>query len=134
MRILQRPQTISDALRDNTLTERDKLNFLWVIVFINSLITQKSYLSTFLQLFQSPVFGLLNSLPLGITIWGILVCFRANRRGDNRQFLDRYICLYAALSIRAYPFYFLLIVVSDVVSDAVRLLIDLPNLSLLFFP
>lgn len=129
MRILQRPQTIADALRDNTLTERDKLNFLWVILFINSLINQGSYLSTFFQLFQSPVFGLLNFLPLGITIWGILVCFRANRCGDNHHFLDRFLCLDAALSIRVYPFYFLL----NVVSNIVRSLISLPNLSLLFF-
>ena len=129
MRILQRPQTIADALRDETLTERDKLNFLWVIVFINSLISRESYLSTFFQLFRSPVFGLLQLFPLGITIWGILVCFRANRCGDNRQFIDRFICLDAALSIRIYPFYFLL----NVVLHIVHSLIYLPNLSPLFF-
>ena len=127
MRILQRPQTIADALRDETLTERDKLNFLWVIVFINSLISRESYLSTFFQLFRSPVFGLLQLLPLGITVWGILVCFRANRCGDNRQFIDRFICLDAALSIRVYSVYFLFYILLCIVNFLSGFLLpDLP--------
>ena len=107
MRILNRPQTIANALRENTLTERDKLNFIWVILVVNSVSVSESSLAPFLRFFTSPLTALLQLLTLGIFIWGILASYRVNRRGDNRQFLERFVCLTAALSIRFYPCYWL---------------------------
>ncbi|MBE9129465.1 MULTISPECIES: hypothetical protein [unclassified Coleofasciculus] len=48
-----------------------------------------------------------------------MASFRANLRGDNRQFLERFICLSAALSIRAYLVYFLLAFVARAIPSLI---------------
>ncbi len=35
-----------------------------------------------------------------ITVGGVLACYRANRRGDNEEFIDRFICLSWPVGIR----------------------------------
>ena len=106
--IFQSPHRIAIALRNNTLTEHDKLNFLWVIVGINSLFGQAGFLSGLQTTFS--IYGLIQLLPLGILIWGIGASYRVNCRGDNQRFLERFFCLTAALSIRAYLAYFVMVV------------------------
>ncbi|NJO11594.1 MAG: hypothetical protein HC873_20355 [Leptolyngbyaceae cyanobacterium SL_1_1] len=41
----------------------------------------------------------------GILIWGVIASYRVNRQGDNQHFIERFICLTASLSIRAYLVY-----------------------------
>lgn len=103
--IFQSPRRVAFALRDNTLTEHDKLNSLWVVVAINSLFSQAGFLSSLQTIFS--IYGLIQLLPLGVVIWGISASYRVNSRGDNQRFLERFFCLTAALSIRAYLAYFL---------------------------
>ena len=107
MKILERPRSIADSLRNGDLTEQNKLNFYWVLFGLQSIFGQ-NYLNSLLQILVSPLGAIVHLMPLGISIWGILACFRANRRGDNCQFLERFICLFASLAIRIYPLYFLL--------------------------
>lgn len=53
-------------------------------------------------------YGLILLVPWGILIWGINASYRANRRGDDQNFIERFICLTASLSIRAYLTYVVL--------------------------
>jgi hypothetical protein len=43
-----------------------------------------------------------------VTVAGLVVCFRANARGDNRAFLERYLCLSALVGLVAAALYYAL--------------------------
>ncbi|ESA35199.1 hypothetical protein N836_01150 [Leptolyngbya sp. Heron Island J] len=105
MTIFQSPQRVAIALRDNTLSEREKLNFLWVSIAIASIFGQASILGA---LAQPNIYGLVQLVPWGVEIWGIVVSYRANCRGDNQHFLERFVCLTTSLAIRAFLVYFVL--------------------------
>ena len=112
MKILQRPATVAKALRDEALTERDKFNLYLVVVIINLLFSNGNYLLILIQLVFNPYGALSNTLPflipVAILFWGLLACFRANQNGDNRCFIERFVCLFASLAILIYPIIFLL--------------------------
>lgn len=123
MTVFQNPRQVAIALRDDTLSEREKLNFVWVSIAIASIFGEASILSA---LARPNVAGLILLVPWGIQIWGIMASFRANRRGDNQNFIERLICLTTALSIRAS-------LVSFVLSALIYSLIYWPPLSSLIF-
>lgn len=109
MTIFQPPQRVAIALRDDTLSEREKLNFVWVLIAVAAIFGEASILSA---LARPNVYGLIQLVPWGIQIWGIAASFRANRRGDNQNFLERLTCLATSLSIRPYLIYFVLAAVT----------------------
>ncbi len=45
-------------------------------------------------------------VSLLITIGGLVVCFQANAYGDNRAFLERYLCLSVPLGFMTYVLYY----------------------------
>ncbi len=106
MTIFQGPKRIAISLRDDTLTEREKLNFLWVLIAIAGIFGQASALGALRAL--PSVYGLIQLVPWGVQIWGIIASYRANRRGDNQNFIERFTCLTASLSLQAYLVYFVL--------------------------
>lgn len=103
MTIFQSPQRVAIALRDDTLTEREKLNFLWVLIALSAIFGEDSILTDFWSL--PSAYGLLLLAPWGIQVWGIIASYRVNRQGDNQNFVERFICLTASLSIRVYLAY-----------------------------
>ena len=106
MTIFQQPRRVAIALRDGTLTERAKLNFLWVLIAIGALWSDDSILRAIRAIPSG--FGLILLVSWGILVWGVIASYRANRRGDNQNFIERFICLIASLSIRAYLVYVVL--------------------------
>lgn len=106
MTIFQPPQRVAIALRDNTLSEREKLNFVWMSIAIAAVFGETSILSA---LARPDVYEL---ILWGILIWGVAASFRANRRGDNQNFIERLLCLTTSLSIRPYLIGFVLAAVT----------------------
>jgi uncharacterized membrane protein (DUF485 family) len=105
---------VAIALRDGTLTERAKFNFLWVLIAIGALWSDDSILSAIRAIPSG--FGLILLVSWGILLWGVNASYRANRRGDNQNFIERFICLTASLSIRAYLVYVVLIILISFLS------------------
>jgi FtsH-binding integral membrane protein len=105
--IFQKPRQVAIALRDGTLAERAKLNFLWILIAITGIFGQDSALRALRTL--SSGYGLILLVPWGILVWGVIASYRANRQGDNQNFIERFICLTASLSIRAYLAYAVLV-------------------------
>ena len=93
--MILRPRRLADALAANALSEPEKFQYLvlWAVAGI---------------LFGAGVGGWdawtrsrVASLALlaAVTVVGLRVCFRANTRGDNRAFLERYVCLSALIGL-----------------------------------
>lgn len=127
MTVFQSPKRVAIALRDDTLTEREKLNFLWVLIAIAGIFGQASALGALRAL--PSVYGLIQLVPWGVQIWGVIASYRTNRQGDNQNFIERFTCLTASLAIQA----FLVYLVLTLLVNALPTVIYLPQVSGLQF-
>lgn len=100
--MILRPRRLAVALATGELSEREKFHYLlaWAVIGIVA---------------PSQVGGWTDWSRLRVTfavvslvIWviGLLACFGANARGDNRAFLERYLCLSVPLGIMSYVAYY----------------------------
>ena len=104
--VLWRAKALALDLRDDRVSERDKLGYLLVGLLIQGLIGRASLLNALRS--RADVLGIL--VLLTISIGGAIAVFRANARGDGRRFLERYICLAVPLGIQMYVGYAVLAV------------------------
>ena len=87
---------LADDLKARRVPQRDKMIYLLVPITL-------SVASEFLPIepHETRLLTLVEFvLAIVVTIGGILLCYQANRRGDDEEFLDRFICLGWPLAIR----------------------------------
>jgi hypothetical protein len=115
LRILQSPRTISEALKNNIVTEQEKFQFVVASIIFNSITESRDLLSVLGTIYMIPWF-----IKIGIAIYGTWYAFQENSRRDNHQFIDRFICLIFVISIRVnallYIFYFSLGIIGETLS------------------
>ena len=59
--------------------------------------------------------AVMDILPgLFITVWGVFACYKANKRGDHQNFLDRFFCLSFPIMIRLFVLIIVFLVVEIV--------------------
>jgi len=100
--VILRPRRLAAALAAGDVSEREKFQYLLVWALISIMIPRhfggwtgwSAVRVTFL------------AVSLLITILGLLACFQANARGDNRAFVERYLCLSVPLGIMTYALYY----------------------------
>ena len=98
------------ALKANDISERQKSHYLVALmVLIIFLITFYRILPPTCPTYERSFIDILGGLIYGfIAINGVLRVFYMNLAGDNKEFLDRFICLALPISVRIMA-YFLLI-------------------------
>lgn len=102
--MILRPRRLAVALATGRLTEREKFHYLLISAVIGLLVpSQFEGWSGWTRLRAAFV-----AIGLLITLVGLVACFRANARGDDRAFLERYLCLSVPLGIATYVLYVLL--------------------------
>jgi hypothetical protein len=104
--MILRPRRLADALAANALSEREKFHYLILWAVAGTL------LGTGLGSWDAWTWSRVASLALlaVITVLGLVICFRANARGDDQAFLERYVCLSAlvglVISVLYYALYY----------------------------
>jgi hypothetical protein len=95
------PRSIAAALRSDTLSEHDKYRFTLAAVLLRGLIGSTAVIAAHATL------GSLLSAILALLISGVGLhaCYARNRAGDNRAFVERYMCLTAPLIAQLYLTY-----------------------------
>jgi len=101
--MILRPSRLADALAADALSEREKFQYL--LVWAISGVLLQHHGGT--QAWDWPRLTFLG-LSFLITLAGLMACFQANVRGDNRAFLERYLCLSVPVGLVTYGLYFLL--------------------------
>lgn len=87
-----------DDLRRGNLTERQKL--IYFLVYFSIFIINGSFVEAGDMALK--IFGIV--VAIAIQVITAVVCYRANSRGDGRNFLERYICLQVPMTIRFWVF------------------------------
>lgn len=95
---------LADELRQDTVSEAQKYHYTLASLALKLLFGTGSVL-TARPTYAYLVGTLLTAL---ISFGGLRACFKVNEAGDNRRFLDRYLCLSVPLLIWSYLFYVLL--------------------------
>jgi len=85
-------------LREGKVTEQDEVRYLFAYVIWTSI--------SILVLKWIPSEYALSKIAdiaeLGVTIIGLLICYKANSRGDGREFVVRFICMSWPVSVRLF--------------------------------
>jgi hypothetical protein len=90
------PPRLADALRDGTLRDRDKLAYVAIAAVLGTLIR------TFRSTPWSREVLLFDLASLVVALGGLFWCYSMNRRGDGRQFVERYALLTVPLYLGTY--------------------------------
>lgn len=89
------------ALRDGRLTEADKAKYLIVGTLLGSLSAQPG-----LTGWGNAAGAARAAALLAVTLGGVWLCYHANRRGDGRAFVERFICLMVPVYVRWLVLYY----------------------------
>jgi len=104
LHMILRPRRLADALAANALSEREKFHYLLLWAVAGTLLGAGA--GTWDAWTRSRVASL--ALLAIITVVGLIICFRANARGDNQAFLERYVCLSALIGLVISTLYYAL--------------------------
>jgi len=85
------PGALARNLRDGHITERQKLFYVVLMLFLQAAVHFVSSISQRI-VWASLLYSVINLV-------GIFLAFRTNARGDNRAFIERWLCLQTSLSI-----------------------------------
>jgi len=83
--VILRPRRLALALAAGEVSEREKFHYLLVSALIGILVPSQLAGWTGWSRFRVAFVA----VSLLVTIVGLLACFQANSRGDNRAFLER---------------------------------------------
>lgn len=89
--------SLVQELKDGSLPQSERMKYLLATVTVYAAVAELSFLFaepiTALQIFQSVFI-------VALTVVGTIYCYVVNRRGDNREFIDRFICIGWVVSVR----------------------------------
>jgi len=111
-------KALADEMSRRVLPQREKMKYLLAWTLFNTLAIQNAlWTDESVTLFTTTK----ALLVIAINFVGVLACYSANRRGDNTDFVERFICL-------GWPVVFTITVVISVavaVLVAIRVIFDL---------
>lgn len=107
---------LASDLKADVVTERDKLNYLIVAAV---LATFGSYALALTGVEGNKLMLVEGGVAIVVTIVGIIMCYDMNLSGDNRSFLDRFICMSLPLAIRLVVLMIVIAIPVFVVASAV---------------
>ena len=114
-----------EDFKEKRVTQRERLKYFLVFMGLVTLVIYGSSLDP-IELTAIAIVHLL--IEVIVCIVGIILCYKANQRGDDEEFVDRFICIWLPVSIRVGVIYLGVIVFYLMVSNA------LPGLLPEFFP
>jgi len=112
-----RTAKLASDLKAGAVPNRDKRNYLiaWIVIT-----TLGGYAALAMESESSALLILETLLVLLINVAGVLVCYGANRAGDGRDFVERFVCMTLPLFIRVVVALLAFMVAYVIVGYAIR--------------
>ena len=90
-------KALAGELKDGTLGQRERFEYLLLFVTLTVIAMESGRYSS-----EQPslLMWVDSALAIVITVAGTWLCYQANRKGDDREFIDRYICMAFPIAIR----------------------------------
>jgi hypothetical protein len=110
------PAPVAAALRADSFTERQKYHYLLAAVVIRALIGSSAVVAAHPN--RASLLAAL--LALVLSVLGVRASYGQNRAGDDRAFIERYMCLTVPLIVQTYAVYLAIYYTSIVVARVAR--------------
>lgn len=107
------------ALRFKNNAVHSKERFLYLLIFmILFSLTTSSCINSYLYSFDINYWDIsIDVIVLATTILGTYICYQTNKKGDNKEFIERYISIYFPITIQTIliliPVFFVYIIVIE---------------------
>jgi hypothetical protein len=88
---------LAKELKEGTLDQKEKVKYFIIFVLTEYLFFDLAYLLDEPSAINYPFEPIFYTLIVG---FGIYLCFRINQRGDNSEFIDRFVCIGFPIAIR----------------------------------
>lgn len=108
---------LARQLKSRTLAQSEKLKYLLATITLYALSLE------ILPIISSPrsSLGIIQSITsVTLAFVGTLLCYKVNSRGDNQEFIDRYICLGWPLTVKIFLLCLAIYVVYIVIGVAIK--------------
>ncbi len=92
-------QLVKD-LRADIVTEVEKMRYLLATSFLQLFAFQQASTFTPVNPYEMLIKPLFFGVQVGILVWGFQHCFYINQKNDNKNFIERFICLGFPVGIR----------------------------------
>lgn len=96
-------QALADELKQGTLPQRERLRYFLVFLLLDALVA-------LIEVPHDNAFYVMEVVHTVILLAGTYLCYQANQQGDQREFIDRYICLGLPIGLRLLVLYLLALV------------------------
>ncbi len=83
---------LAGRFKNNTVSAKEKLQYLLACAILSN-IAMSSFISSKIHVELESWDIFIDCFNLFITIIGILVCYKTNTDGDNKDFIERFVCL-----------------------------------------
>lgn len=87
-------------LRAGVVTEFDKMRYLLATILVQFLGVSSAAKFVPTNNYEVLLKALFFGVAVGITIWGVQHCYLINKHNDNKNFLERFICLSFPVVVR----------------------------------
>lgn len=94
-------ERLVEALRAGSLSEAEKAKYLAVGTLLASLSARPG-----LAAWSTSAGAARAAALMAVTVCGVWLCYRANRRGDGRAFVERFVCLMVPVYVRWLVLYY----------------------------
>jgi len=95
---LWKSSNLANDLRNNNVTEKDKLKYMLFWVISTAIVSDPAIHIDYNYVFNDTI---LSIVMLIVSIAGTIYCYKVNKKGDNKDFISRYVCLSIPVVIRA---------------------------------
>jgi len=93
-----KPSNLAIDLRNDNVTEKEKLKYVLFWVLATAIASDPVLHIDFEYVLNDTI---LSIVMLLISAAGTIYCYKINKKGDNKDFISRYICLSIPVGIRA---------------------------------
>jgi hypothetical protein len=90
-------KALAKELRDGTLTERERMKYFLVFMTVLAVVVE---IPIYSPEPVSPALIAMSLVSTGITGAGIYITYCANRSGDDKDFIGRFVCLMFPVGVR----------------------------------
>ena len=92
-------KALANELKAKKVPQLEKFKYFFAVSILTSVFFELAILVPVLE--ETAMLDVIGSLIyLLIVALGIIVCYKANKKGDNKEFIDRFICLSWPIGVR----------------------------------
>ncbi|MBA2875435.1 hypothetical protein [Thermaerobacillus caldiproteolyticus] len=92
-------KALAEELMQKKITPQKKMQYLLAFILVETISVELSY---WLGIYsKANIYDVLYSFfSIAINFLGVIFCYKANKRGDNQDFIERFVCIGLPISIR----------------------------------